>query len=83
MDSPSDQFPEIPLNSRRICLGFQDLDSQRVLRKVMFLHLAETMELEEVFERCILSLKILNGLTTSQLREAMEGTDLRIYYTRD
>ena len=84
MDNPSDQYPQIPMNSRRICLGFKDLDKDgRILRRILWIHLAEDMELEEVSERCVLSLKILSGLTTSQLREAVLGTDLMIYYTKE
>ena len=64
-------------------MGFKDLDKDRVMRSVVWLHLAEDMELEEVSERCVLSLKILSGLTTSQLREAVLGTDLMIYYTKE
>ena len=64
-------------------MGFKDLDKDRVMRSVVWLHLAEDMELEEVSERCVLSLKILSGLTTQQLREAVLGTDLMIYYTKE
>lgn len=83
MLNPSDQFPEIPLNSRRVCMAFQCLETRRVLKKVVFIHLAEDMELEEICERCVLSLKILNGLTTKQLREAVAGTDLKIYFSTE
>lgn len=83
MTVPSDQYPEIPLNNREVCMGLLDMASKRVLKKIMYIHMAEEMELEEVFERCVLSLKILNGMTTKQLREALNGTDLRIYYTNE
>lgn len=80
MDSPSDQFPEIPLNSRRICLGFRDMDERVNYHRVVFINAGLETPLETVSERFVLSAKLLSGMTIEQLREAMNGTNLKIYY---
>lgn len=77
-----DNFPNlpVPMNSRRVCLGYKCLETGRVLKKVLWLHKAEDVSLEEIAERVVLSLKLLNGLTLKQLREAHSGNNVKIYY---
>lgn len=78
-----DNFPNlpVPMNSRRVCLGLKDMDEQVVYRHVVWLHMAEKMTLEEISERIVLSLKLLNGMEMVQLREAVNGSDVRVYWT--
>lgn len=77
-----DNFPNlpVPLNSRRVCLGYKCMETGQVLKKVLWLHKAEDVSLEEIAERVVLSLKLLNGLTLKQLREAHSGNNVKIYY---
>ncbi len=77
-----DNFPNlpVPMNSRRVCLGYKCMDTGQVLKKVLWLHKAEDVSLEEISERVVLSLKLLNGLTLKQLQEAISGTNVKIYF---
>lgn len=77
-----DNFPElpIPINSRRVVLGIRDLDAQKNYHRVVWLHMADSMPLEEIADRIVLCMKLLNGMTIEQLREAMNGSNLKIYY---
>lgn len=80
MDNPSDQYPQIPLNSRRICLGFRDLDERVNHLRVVFVNAGPDVPMDLIAERFVLSTKLLSGLTMEQLREAMNGSNLRVYY---
>lgn len=82
MDDISDQFPElpVPINSRAIALGFQEVSTKEILKKVVWLRQMDDATLADVALRFVLSTKLLNGLTLIQLQEALNGTDLRIYF---
>lgn len=77
-----DNFPElpVPVNSRRVCLGLMEMETKEVLKRVVFFHMADNMPLNEIADRIVLGMKLLNGLTVEQLREALSGGNCRIYY---
>ena len=77
-----DNFPNlpVPMNSRRVCLGFRDMDLQFNLKRVCWIHKADEETLENLADRFVLSAKLLAGLTLEQLREAHSGTNVKIYY---
>lgn len=77
------ELPQVPVESRRIALGFKDLDSGEVHKKVVFIRLMDDVPLEEVANRFALSAKILGGMTTRQMTEILNASDVRISYTAE
>lgn len=77
-----DNFPQLPVpsNSRRVCLGFRDLETRTNHHRVCQIHNGENEPLEDIAERFVLSAKLLAGLSLKQIREAFSGSNVRIYW---